>query len=190
VEAFATPDDLSRMLRREFALGEETAWIQELLENASTYLRDEVIGFQIYPKTTTTYTDWPPSDGWVTLPQSPLVSVDAVTRNGRAVPFQRRDNRIYVDNDEQVEITFTYGLEKAPESLRRWACVLTSQVLTTLELKLGLSAGGLSSIQIDDFRAAWADAGEQAGMNMHDRNQAALRRQFGATNNHVVDTYS
>jgi len=66
--------------------------------------------------------------------------------------------------------------------------VLVSQTLITLEAQLGLTAGGLSSAQIDEFRLAWANAGEQSGMEIPPRLLASLRRQFGRGDVHVLET--
>lgn len=182
VEAFATYQDLELRLNRTFTVAERP-WITSLLEDASTYLRDDVLGLQVYPRATSTFTAWP-EGGRVDLPQAPVISVGDVVQDGVTLVadegYTRRDDTLYFHSDEPVTITFTYGYAVAPESLRRWTCVLVSQALLPLEQSLGLTAGGLSSIAVDDFKAAWADAGAESGITLSDRNIKLLREQFGS----------
>lgn len=187
MDAFATYSDLEARLNRTFSVGERS-WITTLLEDASTYLRDEVIGLQVFPQTQTTFKAFP-SHCQVVLPQQPVISVDAVERNGAPITFKLRDGVIFLTSDEEVEITFTFGYASAPESLKRWACVLVSQVLTTLELKLGLTVGGLSSVAIDDFKVSFADGGADTGMQLSERNIALIRAQYNS-GSHVVGVSS
>jgi hypothetical protein len=175
VDAFATYTDLEARLNREFTV-EERPWITTLLEDASTYLRD-LIGFQVFPQSAVTFSAWP-SAGEVVLPQQPVQAVTSVTVGGTAVDFEVRDGVVYVDTDDEVTIAFTYGYALPPEGLKRWACVLVSQALVPLELNLGLTVGGLSSVALDDFRAAFADGGEGTGMSLSDRNIALIRQQY------------
>jgi len=46
----------------------------------------------------------------------------------------------------------------------------------------------LSSVALDDFKVAFADAGDLTGMTLSDRNIALLRQQFGARTGYVVTT--
>src|SRR5690606_36457363 len=130
------------------------------------------------PRVTTTYTAYP-SGGREDNPGKPIVAVEAVTRGGEPVAFRYRPGYITVDSDEPCEVTFTAGYAEAPRELARLACVLVSQTLITLEAQLGLTAGGLSSAAIDDFRLAWANAGEQSGMELLPRTEDALRDRYG-----------
>jgi hypothetical protein len=187
VDAFATYSELGIRLNRTFTGGVESAWITSLLEDASTYLRNDVLGLQVWPRSQSTFTAYPDARR-VDIPQSPMVSVDSVLREGVAVEYTQRDNVLTVDNDLPLSITFTYGYLLPPDSLKRWTMVLVSQVLLTLEQGLGLTAGGLSSVAVDDFKAAWADAGADSGITLSDRNVALLRRQFGSVDSHVVTT--
>jgi hypothetical protein len=177
VEAFATADDLAARLNRAFSIEEET-WVTTLLEDASTYLRD-LIGWQVFPQESATFTAWPVS-GEVELPQQPVISVDSVEVDGDAVGYELRDGFVVLDEytAEQVTVTFTFGYAVAPDGLKRWACVLASQAMAPVELGLGLSVGGLSSVSLDDFKAAFADGGEQTGMSLSDRNISLIRRQY------------
>lgn len=186
MDAFATAGELGTTLNRTFTSAERV-WITSLLEDASTYLRDDVLGLQVFPQATSTYTAYP-DGGREDLPQAPVVSVGAVTRGGLAVTYTRRNNTLYFATDEPVDITFTYGYLLAPDQLKRWCKVLVSQALLPLEQNLGLTVGGLSSIQIDDFKIAFADAGEATGMTLSDRNIEMLRRAFGVRGVSVVGT--
>jgi len=176
VEAFAVAEDLAALLKREFT-PEEQSWIDTLLASASTYLRDDVIGQIVYPRTTSEFDDWPTA-GRVDLPQFPVVSVDSVKRNGEPIEYKYRPGYITVRGDEPVTITYTWGYAEPPARLRDMACVLVSSALLTLEAKVGLTAGGLSSVALDDFRLAWADAGAQSGMSLPEIQKADLRRMF------------
>lgn len=177
MDAFATIQDLQVRTGRTFAT-EQTAQINQLLADASTYLRDDVIGYQVFPQTESTFTTTPDSSGELVLPQQPVVSVDSVTREGDPIEYTYRDGSVFVQGTDPITVTFTYGYQEAPASLTRWTCVLVSQVLTTLEMNLGLSVGGLSSIQIDEFRAAFADGGAHTGMQLSDRAERKIREQF------------
>lgn len=181
VDAFATYQDLEARLNRVFTVGEQE-WITTLLEDASTYLREDVIGLQVYPQSTVTFTAYP-VNGEIVLPQQPAQSVGAVTVDGAAVEYRLRDGVLYlsgVDDDDEVSVTFTFGYALPPDGLKRWACVLVSQALVPLELNLGLTVGGLSSVALDDFRAAFADGGAETGMTLSDRNIALIRRQYNS----------
>ena len=186
MDAFATYSDLEARLNRTFT-GPEQTWITTLLEDASTYLREDVIGLQVFPQDSVTFSAWLDGDDSVVLPQQPVVSVDAVEQDSIALEYTHRDGVLYVDGADTtapVDVTFTFGYAVAPEGLKRWACLLVSQALVPLELNLGLSVGGLSSVALDDFKVAFADGGEGTGMSLSDRNVALIRRQY-ATDVHV-----
>lgn len=174
--AFAEVGDLEDMLGTTFPV-EQSEQVTALLEAASAHLRS-VIGQNVFPKDTVTYTAWP-SYGREDLPQWPVVSVDSVTRDGNAIPYTYRPGFITVTGDEPIEITFTYGVEAAPAELKRVTCVLAAQALQMIDMTGGMTAGGLSSVAIDDFRAAFADAGGQTGISLPAHVQAGLIRQFG-----------
>lgn len=185
MDAFATAEQLGKRLKRTFTDGAEKEWIEELLEDATAYLRSE-IEQEIYPRTTSTYTAYP-TNGREDLPQVPIVEVLAVTRDGQDLDFRYLPGRVLVDDDAPCDVTFTWGYATVPRELTRVTCVLVSQVLMLLEAELGLTVGGLSSAQIDEFRLAWADAGEQSGMTLPDRLRDRLRRQYGRGDVHVAE---
>lgn len=176
MEAFATVAELALRLGRTFTVEQEPQ-IEALLEDASTYLRD-VIGQTVYPRQTVTFEAEGP---YIALPQAPVVSVDSVTRESVDVEYTYRNGVITIGDCDPVDVEFTFGALVAPEGLKRWTIVLVGQALTTLELNLGLTAGGLSSLALDDFKAAFADGGAQTGMILHPRNEEALRDQYGAS---------
>jgi len=190
VDAFATYTQLGAALNRTFTAGEQT-WVTSLLEDASTYLRDDVIGQQLFPQDSSTYRVWP-DGGRVDIPQQPLISIDLVERDGDTLvldtDYTQRDSTLTFTSDEPVDITFTYGYATAPASLTRWCMVLVSQALTSLEAGLGLTVGGLSSVALDDFKAAFADAGEMTGITLSDRNIGLIREQFSLRGSFVVTT--
>lgn len=187
MEAFATAVDLGKKLKRTFAPGAETEWINELLADASAHLRD-VIGQIVYPRTTSTYTAYP-TFGREDLPQWPVVEVVSVTRDGVPVDYTYRPGFILVAGDGPCEVTYTWGYETVPDELKRLACVLVSQTLLPLEQELGLTAGGLSSVQIDDFKLAWANAGEQSGMALTPHAEKRVRSTYGRGDVQMVEAY-
>lgn len=187
MDAFASAADLGKILKRTFEPGEETEWIDALLADASTHLRS-VIEQDVYPRRTTTYTAYP-SFGREDLPQWPVVSVDAVERDGNPISFTYRPGFIMVGTDGPCEVTFTWGYKTVPRELQRLACVLVSQALIPLENDLGLTAGGLSSVAIDDFKLAWADAGASSGMALTEHAEKAIRKQFGRGDITMIDAH-
>lgn len=173
---FATADDLATRMKRVFT-EEEAEWLDELLADATAYLQDQ-IGQLIYPRQTVTFEDWP-SAGWVDLPQWPVVSVDAVERDGRGVEFERRPGRVRVRDDRAVDVTFTFGYSDPPRALTSLCVALVSQQLTLVEAGLGLSIGGLSSVALDDFKIAFANGGEGTGLTLPKLTIDGLRQSFG-----------
>lgn len=178
MDAFATFADLSLRLQRDFAPSEQ-GWVTALLEDAADYMRG-VIGNQVYPPAQSTYIAYP-TGGWVNLPQSPVQSVDSVERDGLDVKFERFQDSIKVDCREPVTVTFSYGVAVVPSDLRSFNCALAAQMMLTVESGLGLTAGGLSSVAIDDFKASFADAGASTGMYLTDASQTYLRNKYGTT---------
>jgi hypothetical protein len=185
VEAFTTADEVAGRLKRTFTSAEED-WVNLLLVDASAYLRG-VIGQQVYPVTESTFTAWPDA-GRVDLPQYPVVSVDAVERDSVAVDYTYRPGYITVDCDDPVDVTFTWGLAEAPDLLVSLTAVLVSQAIMSVETGTGLTFGGLSSVALDDFRAAFSNGGAESGMVLPAPQQALVRREFGRGDVTVVET--
>lgn len=173
---FATAQDLSNRMKRDFT-SEESTWVSGLLGDATAYLQGE-IGQFVYPMSQATFRDWP-SSGVVGLPQWPVVSVDSVTRDGVSIDFEERPGSIRVHGDGPVEVTFTYGVSEVPKQLTAITCALVSQQLLLVEAEIGLSAGGLSSLALDDFKIAFANGGADAGLSLPEVTLDSLRAQFG-----------
>ena len=176
--AFATHQDLATRMMRTFTVPEQE-WVTALLDDAADLMRG-VMRNQVYPATTSTYIAYP-TGGRVALPQSFVRSIESVQRDGIDVAFTRFQDVINVGSSEPVEITFTYGLDAAPSYLIQINCALVSAVMLTVEAGVGLTAGGLSSIAIDDFKAAWADAGASAGMVITEHVRRYLEETYGVT---------
>lgn len=156
-----------------------------LLADAAAYMRG-VIGYQVYPARQVTYTAYP-SGGWVDLPQTPVKSVDSVQQNGSAVSFERFQDSVRVFVNGPVLITFTFGMSSPPDDLKAINCALVSQPMLTVEAGVGLTAGGLSSIALDDFKAAWADSATASVTNITDATRKYLVDNYGR-NGWVVGT--
>jgi hypothetical protein len=183
--SFATFEQFAARTKRTFT-DEEKPLIEALLEDASTYLRD-VIGADLYPRRTVTATLWPSVDGTVTLPR-PVHGITSVTRDGRAVDYSRADDVTLCGvGSGPVEATFDYGFTDPPAELTRWTITLAFQALVAVELELGVTGAGLSSLGVDDFRASFADGGEHTGITLSDRNADRLRRSFGGASFVVVN---
>lgn len=185
--AFATVSDLETLLKTTYT-GDDKTQVEALLDAASGHLRF-VIGQAVYPETTSTYTAYP-SFGREDLPQWPVVSVGTVTRDGVAVPFTYRPGYIMVAGDDPVDVTFTWGLTAAPDELKRLTLVLAAQALQMFETTGALTAGGLSSLAIDDFRAAFADGGAETGISLTPHAERSIRRQFGRGGISVVEAHA
>lgn len=183
--AFTDAAAVATRLNRVFTTA-ETTWVTALLGDASAYLR-EVIGQQVYPVTESTFTAWPDS-GRVDLPQWPVVSVDTVERDAAAVEYMYRPGYLTVRSDDPVDVTFTWGYAEAPELLVSLCAVLVSQAILAVETGAGLTFGGLSSIALDDFRAAFSNGGADSGMVLPEPQQKLIRARFGQGEVVVVET--
>jgi hypothetical protein len=179
MRAFADVSDLQELIGRTVDDAQGTA----LLEAASGHLR-HVIGQDVFPRTTSTYTGYP-TTGREDLPQWPVVSVETVERDGSPIAFTYRPGYILVDGDDPIDVTFTWGLAQVPDELKRLACVLASQALQMIEVAGGLTAGGLSSIAIDDFRAAFAEGGAASGIALTDTVTDSIRARYGRGDVHM-----
>lgn len=183
--AFATVDDLALLTGRTFTAAQEDQ-VVALLDAASAYLRG-VIGQEVYPATESTYTAYP-LGGREDLPQWPVVSVDTVERDGVEIDYTYRPGYIKVAGDDPVDITFTWGYESVPPELTRLTCVLVAQSLAVLEAGVGLNAGGISSVAIDDFKVSFAEGGAGTGMTLTPHATAAVRQQFGRGSADVAES--
>jgi len=149
-----------------------------LLEDAAALMRG-VMRNQVYPSRSSSYLVYPVG-GRVALPQSFVRSVDSIVdANGLPVAFTLVQDTVCVSSDVPITITFTYGLAAAPSDLVGINCALVGQVLLTINAGLGLNAGGLSSVAIDDFKAAFADGGVGTGMSLSANTEQYLIDHYG-----------
>ncbi len=185
--AFAQVSDLEKLLNTTF-VGADKTQAEELLEAASGHLRS-VIGQNVYPQETVTYTAYP-TFGREDLPQWPVVEVVSVKRDGTDVPFTYRPGFIMVWSDDPVDVTFMYGLAEAPTELKRLTCVLAAQALQMFETTGFVTAGGLSSLSVDDFRAAFADGGAGTGISLTPHAERSIRKAWGRGGIDVVEAFT
>lgn len=177
--AFATYVDLGLRLNKDFTA--DHAWVDALLGDAAEFMRGNMNGNQVYPSSRSTYTAYP-VEGRVTLPQTMVTSIDSVVSptTSLAVAFTARQGIVYLTCDDPVNITFTYGLTTAPADLVNINCALVSQQMITVLANLGLNAGGLSSASIDDFKLAFANGGDGAGLSLTPSTLQYLERRYGS----------
>jgi hypothetical protein len=185
--AFAEVADLEELLKTTY-VGADRTQVEALLDAASDHLRF-VIGQDVFPVSTSTYTAYP-TFGREDLPQWPVVSVDVVERDGSPVDFRYRPGFILVGSDDPVDVTFTWGFSTVPGELKRLALQLAAQALQMFEVTGGVSGGGLSSLSIDDFRAAFANGGETTGISLPKRVEQAIRNTFGRGDVGIVEAYT
>lgn len=176
--AFATHVELGKRLGRTFT-PEEQLWVTELLGDAAEYMRG-IIGEQVYPPKQITFTAWPDC-GRVDLPASAVQSIDAVERDGHPVAFTRVLAHLMVSGGGPVAVTITVGFTSAPRDLIALNCAMVSTQLMLVEAGLGLQVGGLSSVALDDFKVAFADAGEQTGLSLPAIQREYLRTRYGGS---------
>lgn len=180
--AFATYAQLGVRMKRTFTV-EEQPWITALLEDAAGIMRG-VMRQQVYPSVEAVYVTYPVG-GRVALPQAFIRSIDMVEQGGDELvldtDYTRFEDTLLVPSNDPVTLTVTYGLDTAPSDLVAINCVMVSSAILTVEAGTGLSAGGLSSVALDDFKAAWADAGEQSGLTLTPFAEKYLRDAYGVT---------
>ena len=84
-----------------------------------------------FQRRTTTLERWP-ADGYVTLPLRPVVSVDAVTREGRPESYTWNGftERLYVSGCAPVSVTFTHGYAEVPSDVVAVALTAAQRVLS------------------------------------------------------------
>ncbi len=185
--AFAEVADLEELLKTTY-VGDDRTQVEALLDAASDHLRF-VIGQDVFPQVSSTYVAYP-TFGREDLPQWPVVSVDAVERDGSPVDFRYRPGFILVGSDDPVDVTFTWGFPTVPGELKRLTLMLSAQALQMFEVTGGISGGGLSSLSIDDFRAAFANGGETTGISLPKRVEQAIRNHYGRGDVGIVEAYT
>ena len=180
--AFATKADLAARLKRAVptvASLEESQW-DEALDDASAYLR-AVIGWQVYPEATVTAAMFGSGGRWLSLPGGAM-SVESVTGDGVPSEWSVIDGALYGDSGTwwgKVTVEYTVGLAAVPDDLKAFTCVVASQVLAVTADLGALSATGVASVAIDDYRKAWSQ-GESAGLDLPQRVEDRLRAAYGS----------
>lgn len=175
--AFATVEDLENRLGRKF---DDPTMAELALDDASEHLRG-LIGQQVFPVAQATFTEMlRGGEHWITLPQHPVVSIESVTAAGADVPYTMVDGALKVHGQAVVEVTYTFGYEKAPKQLVSWACVLAAQAITSVDEMGTIGSGGVSSVSIDDYRKSWFGGGDSAGYSLPQRVEEKLKSQFGS----------
>lgn len=162
----------------------EQAWVTALLEDAAGLMRG-VMRQQVYPAVEAEYVTYPVG-GRVDLSSlSFLRSIDSVVQDGETLvldtTYTRFEDTLLVPTNDPVTLTVIYGLDAAPQDLIAINCVIVSSAILAVESGVGLSAGGLSSVALDDFKAAWADAGEQSGLTVPPLTADYLRKTYGVS---------
>lgn len=67
---------------------------------------------------------------YVVLPQRPVVSIESVTRDGIAVSWSRKHDRVFVAGCEPVSVTFTHGYASVPGDVLAVVLTAAQRVLT------------------------------------------------------------
>lgn len=129
--ALATVDDLAGWMQVD--PGTLPASTASTLNMVSAIVRAEArTGFT---RSTSTVTLYPVcgngcSQHYVDLPQRPVVSVGAVTRDGQGVQWSLQRDRLSVVGCEVVSVTFTYGYASVPGDVLAVVLTAAQRVLT------------------------------------------------------------
>ncbi|MFJ2783687.1 MULTISPECIES: hypothetical protein [unclassified Streptomyces] len=101
-----------------------------VLDTASAIVRAEAR--QRFTRGTTTALLYP-RDGWVALPQRPVIAVQSVRVGGQTIPadqWQLVRDRLRLVNDRPVTATYTHGYAAVPGDVLAVVLTLASRVLT------------------------------------------------------------
>lgn len=179
--SFATVADLQARTKVTYT-GADIDWVQTLLNDATEHLRD-MLGWRVYPQNAVSYTTKVWAGVFNLLPVQPVASIDSLTVQNVAVPFDAYDGGFVTHANGIATVTFMAGYPSPPPSLVSWCCVLAAQVIDAVT-KLGmLGNGGLSSVSIDDFKLVWSQSAENGlgGYTLPDRVVAQLQASYGTT---------
>lgn len=124
----ATPEQLAAWMQVEPGALPESAGM--VLDVASAIIRRQARN--TFTRRTTTLRRTPDHDGVVRLPLRPVVSVDAVTRDGAPLMFVWHDEteRIRVIGCAPVSVTFTHGYASVPSDVLGVLLTAASRVLS------------------------------------------------------------
>lgn len=125
--ALATVDDLAAHMQVD--PGTLPASAATTLDQVSAIIRKEARN--TFQRRTTTLTRTP-VDGVIRLPLLPVVSVDAVTLEGRPVDYRWDDEteRLFVGGYAPVSVTFTHGYGEVPGDVVAVALTAAQRVLS------------------------------------------------------------
>lgn len=178
---FATATDLAAALKRTFT-PEESEWATARLAAATEFMRGHMGGVHIAPVRTSTYTAYPVA-GKVQIRQPYVHSIDAVIYQGQPAAFTRYQDTIKLQafNADAVDVTFTHGLAEVPADLKELCIGMVASQVKAVESGLGMSIGGLSSLQLDDFKVGFADGGDKTGLYLADHHIRYLQQRYGVS---------
>lgn len=174
--SFATVDDLTD---RGATLAVSDLVAQQILDDAAEHLQG-IVGPIASPATQSSvslYIGRGPQ--WVRVPMHPVVSIDSVTIDGISQRYRRVGDSIRVCGPGELVITATHGFATIPGELVSWACVIASQVLSTLKELGSLGAGEVSSIGIDDYRKAFKQVADRGAFAVPEQAAARLAARYG-----------
>lgn len=164
--AFATAAQLATRLGRTFT-PEQVTQADELLEDATEYLRG-IIGSHVAPQRTSTVTLHPSEvDTFLELPGPPIMSVQVVEINGQ--PFTGwvlRDGLLHHPRgwrgriaSDVITVTYTHGYPAAPADLVALTCVLAAEALANIKDLKQLAPGSVSNVRVGDYGKGWHTRG-------------------------------
>jgi hypothetical protein len=80
----------------------------------------------------------------------------------------------------EVQVTFTYGYDVAPEDLKSWSIALALQAMPALSTVGTMGTGNVQSVKIDDYSVTYAAGGEAAaGWSVPEPVGRAMRASYG-----------
>lgn len=123
--ALATVEQLAAWMQVE--TGTLPASAESTLDIVSSIVRAEAR--QSFTRGTSTVELFP-ADGYVDLPQRPVVSVASVQRDGADVTYRLRRDRLLVSGSEPVSVTFTHGYASVPGDVLAVVLTAASRVLS------------------------------------------------------------
>ena len=177
--AFATAADLAARLGVATPTSTTLAQWNAALDDATEYLR-AVIGWHVYPVSDAV--EWSVvGDGGTTLTVPPSAVVDTVTGDYAPTSWTQVGETLYAEDGAfsgVLTITADVGYSTCPALLKSFACVVASQILAVVTDLGAMSAFGVASVAIDDYRKAWSQ-GEPAGLDLPQRQVDLLRQRFG-----------
>lgn len=179
VASFAVRADLELAIKRTFTVAEQP-WADDLLAQASDHLRSEVLGWQVYPAASMSYTTRLQAGMFHRFPQHPA-TFGTVTYSDTSGPVPAApvvfDGGFIPTKSGIATLTVTAGYAVAPPVLRSWCIVLAAQAVANVEQMGTLTADAYSSAGIDDFKVVWNQSGT-SGWGIPELAKESLRARF------------